>query len=575
MRLRYRSAEAPAGRRGRTRLKLVLPILALAFLSSRIQADTPIKQRVDQLFVRWNHSNTPGCAVGVIQNGKLLYSRGYGRASLEHNIPNTSKTLFHLASVSKQFTAFAIHLLVQDGKLSLGDDVRKYVPELPDFGTPITINHLIYHTSGLRDQPHLMWLAGWRFEDAVTEQDVLHLVSQQKELNFTPGQEDLYCNTSYTLLAVIVKRVSGKSLSEFAQERIFKPLGMTHTLFPRDYSDVVKNRAFSYQPGLQGGYQDFSFADSTLGPTGVVTSVEDMALWDKNFDRGIVGGKVVQTAMLKKGVLNSGKETSRGSGILIEEYRGLRVIKHSGSIAGYRSRYIRFPEQHLSVVILANTSDVDADSLAWEVANLYLAEKLQPDSAVVAPGASKLPPEVRVEPQLLDAYAGDYEFAPGDTVAITRENNQLMAQGTGSGRVGVYASSPTTFFLKNAPVQLTFIRPDSSGSAQSIVLRKGTTERTARRIPTAPLTDFVGTFFSDELNVLYTVSLRDAKLYLRHPRGELEMVRTYPDTFLLPYPFNNLRYSRAASGGCNGFTIDNGRVRNLRVRKVEIRSVEK
>lgn len=555
-------------------MKLLLPILMLALLSSIARADTPVKQRVDQLFARWNHPNTPGCAVGVIQNGKIIYSRGYGRANLEFGIPNTPKTLFHLASVSKQFTAFAIHLLVQDGKLSLNDDVRKYVPELPNFGTPITINHLIYHTSGLRDQPHLMWLAGWRFEDAVTEQDVLHLVSQQKELNFTPGQEDLYCNTSYTLLATIVKRVSGKSLSEFTQERIFKPLGMTHTLFPKDYSDVVKNRAYSYQPGLQGGYKDFTFADSTLGPTGVITSVEDMALWDRNFDDGRVGGKAVQAAMLKKGVLNSGKETSRGSGILIEEYRGLKVIKHSGSIVGYRCRYVRFPDQHLSVVILANTSDVDADSLAWEVANLYLAEKLQPEPTPTASGEKKLPQEVPIEPRLLEAYVGDYEFAPGDMVSITRENNQLMAQGTGQGRVGIYASSPTAFFLKNTPVQLTFIRLADGSTAQSIVLRQGSSERTAKRIPTAPLTDFVGTFYSDELNVLYTVNLRDGKLYLRHPRGELEMVRTFPDTFLLPYPFNNLRYTRAAGGNCNGFTIDNGRVRNLRVRKVEIRSVE-
>ncbi|MGC4046560.1 MAG: serine hydrolase domain-containing protein [Armatimonas sp.] len=478
-------------------MKILLPALTLVFLSVAGKAGAQTRQqpgitrKVDQLFARWNHSDTPGGAVGIIQNGKIVYSRGYGRANLEYGIPNTPKTLFHLASVSKQFTAFAIHLLVQDGKLSLNDDVRKYIPELPDFGKTITINHLIYHTSGLRDQPHLMWLGGWRFEDAVTEQDVLHLISQQKELNFTPGQEDLYCNTSYTLLGVIVKRVSGKSFSEFAQERIFKPLGMNHTLLPKDYSDVIRNRAYSYQPGSQGGYQDFTFADSTLGPTGVVTSVEDMALWDKNFDEGTVGGKEVQAAMLKKGMLNSGKETSRGSGILIEEYRGLKVIKHSGSIAGYRSRYIRFPDEHLSVVILANTSDVDADSLAWKAADLYLAEKLQPEPALVTSEPKNLP----VEPRLLNT--------------------------------------------------------------------------------TAPLTDFVGTFYSDELNVLYTVSLRNGKLFLRHPRGEMEMVQTFPDTFALPYPFNNLRYTRGTGGGYTGFLIDNGRVRNLRVRKVEIKFVEK
>jgi CubicO group peptidase (beta-lactamase class C family) len=544
-------------------------------LSKRPVDSAERRKRVDRLFARWDKRTTPGGVVAVLQDGKIRYSRGYGMANLEHNIPNTPATLFHIASVSKQFTAFAIQLLVQDGKLSLDDDVRKYITELPDFGKTITVRHLVYHTSGLRDQPHLMWLGGWRFEDAVTEQDVLYLVSQQRELNFPPGQEDLYSNTGYTLLAILVQRVSGKSLSEFAQERIFKPLGMKHTLFPTDYSVVVKNRAFSYQPGPGDAYRALSLADSTLGATGVVTSVEDMARWDQNFDEGRVGGESVLAAMLKKGTLDNGREINRGSGLVIEEYRGLPVIKHTGSIAGYRSRYIRFPEQRFSVVVLANTADVDTEDLAWQVADIYLEEKLKPVSAQVSSALTDLPAEVRVEPKVLDSYVGDYELQPGNIVTITRDNDHLMAQGTGQGRVPLFASSPTTFFLKNAKVELTFVKPEDADTAREMVLRRQNENRTARRIASAPLKDYIGTFYSQELNVLYTVTLRDGKLFLRHPRGEAEMVRTLPDTFVLPFPIDNLRYTRGASGGCDGFTIDDGRVRNLRFVKVEIKAVER
>lgn len=532
-----------------------------------------ITERVDGLFSRWNQRNTPGAAVAVIKDGKTLYKRGYGMASLEYDAPNTPSTLFHIASISKQFTAFAIHLLVQDGRLSLSDDARKYVPELPNFGKPITIRHLLYHTSGLRDQSHLFFLAGWRFEDAMTEQDFLHLVSQQRELNFPTGQEELYTNTGYTLLAIIVKRISGKSLGEFAQERIFKPLGMTHTLFPKDYSFILKNKASSYQPSAGGGYQDLALTDSTLGATGVVTSIEDMVRWDQNFEDARVGGKSVLSAMLQKGVLNNGQEITRASGLGIEEYRGLPVIQHSGAIAGYRSHYVRFPKQHFSVIIFANTADVDATALTRQIADLYL-EKDFPPSPAPLPSVQK-PREIKLDTKTLDTYVGDYEFKQGNTVTISRENDHLMAQGTGSGRVPLFAASPTTFFLRNSNSLLIFDKPADTTTAQTVILRTGTEDRPGRRIPSAPLSDFVGSFYSAELNVIYTVSLREGKLFLRHPRGEYEMVRTFTDTFVLPFPIDDVRFTRNAQGNCLSFTVDDGRVRNLRFVKVEIVPVEK
>jgi CubicO group peptidase (beta-lactamase class C family) len=529
--------------------------------------------RIDRLFAPWNKRTTPGGVLAILQDGKILYKRSYGMANLEYAIPNEPATLFQIASVSKQFTAFAIHLLAQERKLSLDDNVRKYVPELHNFGKTITIRHLLHHTSGLRDTSLLLWLGGWRFEDVVTEEDVLHVISQQRELNFPPGEEEFYSNAGYVLLAAIVKRVSGKSLSEFSRERIFMPLGMKHTIFQDDYRLVVKHRAYPYQPKAGGGYEGVSLTDSTVGQTGIVTHVEDLALWEKNFEEGQVGGKSLLSEMQKQGKLNNGRESIYASGLGIQEYRGLKKVEHSGSNPGYRSHFLRFPDQHFSVIVLSNAADMNTTDLAHRVADIYLEGKLHPLPAKATPPVTSKFVEVAIDPKILDAYVGDYEFKPGDVVAITREKNQLMAQGTGAGKVPLYPSSETTFFLKNAPAQLTFVRPEDAREAQALVLQKAGEKRTAKRINCALLTDFVGKFYSEELNVLYTVTLREGKLFLRFPRGEMAMVRTLPDTFELPFPIGTLRFTRGASKDCNGFTIDNGRVRNLRFVKVEMKPV--
>jgi CubicO group peptidase (beta-lactamase class C family) len=290
---------------------------------SNLPAPPPrVKEQVDQLFTKWDKVETPGAAIAIIKDGKIIYSRGYGMANLEYDIPNTPATVFHIASVSKQFTAFAIYLLERENKLSLDDDVRRYLPELHDFGKAITIRQLLHHTSGLRDQWNLLALAGWRLEDVITQQDVLGLIWRQKELNFAPGEQMLYSNTGYTLLGLIVERVSGTSLSKFTQERIFQPLGMTHTHFQDDYGSLVKNRAYSYYT-QEGGYKYIALSYSTVGPTSLFTTVEDLARWDQNFYDGRVGGEMVLDKMQAKGQLNNGRDINYASGLVIDEYRGL------------------------------------------------------------------------------------------------------------------------------------------------------------------------------------------------------------------------------------------------------------
>ena len=304
--------------------------------------DPPPAARVDAVFKDYDSATSPGCAVAVFQGDKILYKRAYGMANLDHDVRLSTSSVFHVASVSKQFTAAAILLLAQDGKLGLDDDIRKHVPELPDFGTTITIRQLANHTSGIRDQWDLLGLAGWRYSrDLITDDDVLELLARQKDLNFPPGTRHMYSNSGYTLLAVIVSRVSGKSFRDFTTERIFAPLGMTSTHFRDAFTEIVKNQAYGYAPFGQTFRLSTTNFD-TAGATSLLTTVEDMAKWYANFDTGTVGGDKLLGGLLDRGVLKDGTRIDYAFGMTHGTYRGAATIGHGGADAGYRADFVRF-----------------------------------------------------------------------------------------------------------------------------------------------------------------------------------------------------------------------------------------
>jgi CubicO group peptidase (beta-lactamase class C family) len=277
--------------------------------------------------------------------------------------------------MSKQFTAAAIVLLAQEGKLSFDDPAKAYPPELPDFGIPITIRHLLHHTSGLRDQWELLGLAGWRYSlDLITNHDVLAVVSRQKALNFQPGSEFMYSNTGYTLLAEIVQRVSGRTFREFTTARIFEPLEMPSTHFRDDHAEIVKNIAYGYVEE-EGRFRLSITNFDTVGATSLLTSVRDLARWDENFDSGLVGGQPFLDQMLQRGILNDGQQLQYAFGLLVDSYRGSSIVFHAGADAGYRSELIRFPEQRLAVACLANVASIDPSTMARRVADIYLEDK--------------------------------------------------------------------------------------------------------------------------------------------------------------------------------------------------------
>src|SRR5216684_595125 len=342
-------------------------------------ADDKKAVAVDEIFMDLTKAGSPGCALGVYRDGKMIYSKGYGLANLEENVPITPQSVFDIGSTSKQFTAASILLLEKQGKLSISDDARKYVPELPDYGQKITILHLLNHTSGLRDYLTLIDLAGINTGSVTTDEDALQIIFRQKALNFMPGSEWLYSNTGFFLLSVIVKRVSGKTLREFAAENIFTPLEMTHTNYRDDHSSLMANRAPAYDAKENGvGYRlNVSYFEQT-GDGAVHTSVEDLLKWDENFYSGQIGGKGFTSEIQEQGRLNSGKVLDYAKGLRIADYRGLRTVSHGAAWGGYRAELLRFPEQHFSVACLCNLGSAGSSARAHRVADIYLASLMTP-----------------------------------------------------------------------------------------------------------------------------------------------------------------------------------------------------
>ena len=347
-----------------------------------------------------------------------MLARGYGMASLDHDVPISPRTVFYVASVSKQFTAASVILLALDGLLSLDDPVRKHIPELRDYGHPLTIRHMINHTSGLRDYLTLMPLAGMRGENVNSDDEILQLILRQQKLNFEPGTEYLYSNSGYYLLAEIVRRVSGKSLREFADERIFRPLGMTQTHFHDDRTMIVKDRALAYSPDGNGFRLNYWANFDKVGSGGLMSSIEDLAKWDRNFYTREVGGDGLHRELHRRAVLATGDTITYAGGLTVDEYRGLPTVRHGGSTAGYRTEILRFPEQRFSAIVLCNVSAAVPATYTNRIAEIWLRDALAPrvasteapaaGSAESGAPAGERPAPPRPTAAELAAYVGDY-----------------------------------------------------------------------------------------------------------------------------------------------------------------------
>ncbi len=527
--------------------------------------------RVTQLFAAWDRKDSPGATVAVVQNGKIIYKNGFGSANLEYGIPNSPSTVYHIASVSKQFTCFAIAMLAGQGKISLDDDIRKYLPEVPDFGKTITIRHLCHHTSGLRDQWNLLALAGWRLDDVITKDHILKLVANQKELNFNPGDEFLYCNTGFTLLGEIVARVSGMTFAEYCAKNIFQPLGMESTLFYDDHEKIVPNRAYSYsQDG--SGYKKSVLSYANAGATSLFTTVEDLSKWAMNFENIKVGNEQIMTEMHQKGVLNNNAATGYALGQAIDTYKGLNRVSHGGADAGYRTFLARFPDQRFSVIVFSNLGSFNPGGLAMQIADIYLQDVMDtPASPPVEKEMQEVAgkEEVKVDPAVLKSYCGNYELQPGFIIAISEENGQLFGQGTGQPRIQLTANSQAEFAAESVGAIITFDKNDK-GEVHQLTLRQGGGEFKAPRLPdfdpaTVDLSAYTGTFYSEELSTAYTLLVENNKLTARHPRHpDIGCTPSKADTFSgNQWFFGQIEFVKNPEGRITGCKISSGRVRGV------------
>lgn len=524
--------------------------------------------QVDELFTVWDNKETPGAAVAVVKNGAIVYKKGYGISNLEYDIQIVPSTIFHIASVSKQFTVFSILLLESEGKLTLDDDIRKYIPEVPDFGKTITLRHLASHTSGLRDQWNLLAMAGWRLDDVITKEHVLKLISKQQALNFDPGEEYLYCNTGFTLLAEVVARVSGVSYATFTEERIFKPLNMINTLFYDDHEKIVKNRAYSYYSD-SAGYKKSVLSYAIVGATSLFTTVEDLSLWALNFSSPKIGSPELFTEMNTPVVLNNGKTIGGALGQFVGKYKGLNEIQHGGADAGYRSYLTRFPDQNFSVVVFSNNASFESGTMAHEITDIYLKDliKTKPKNDVAVPDTGK--DKITIDQKTIRSYMGDYELQPGFIISITEDSGQLLAQATGQQKVTLIALSQTKFKIAGVEAQITFI-PAENEKVESFKLEQRGQIMNALRIiaydkTSVDLSKFTGRFYSEELSTEYEFVVEGNKLIARHNRhSDIALDPIKKDMFSgSEWFFNRIEFIRDADDKISGCKVSSGRVRNL------------
>lgn len=447
-------------------------ILTVAVFASGQTTAEGLGDYVDGLFSKYD-SSTAGVALAVVQDGKIILKKGYGMANLEHGVPITPKTVFNAGSVSKQFTAFAIYLLERQGKLSLEDDVRKYVPEIPQTDKAVRIKHLLAHTSGIRDQLSLLTLAGGRMDDVITTPRILRLLSRQKHLNFEPGSRYLYGNSGYTLLAEIVQRVSGQSFAEFTRATIFEPLGMRDTRFCDDYGTIVKGRADSY--AVENGVsRKVSLTDSAVGASNLHTTVEDMARWSVNFEKPLVGDADLIRRFNEPSLLDNGERAVyyadgddigyHAKGQVVRVYRGLKVLSHGGHTAGYRSTFWRFPDQRFALVLLSNDEHFAQLGNAEAVADHCLKDALQSKPSASPPAASPKAPVGNPNANLED-FAGTFYSEELDTAYRVRSRSgRLLISHLRHGEIELAEAGKDKFTGRiQFPVEIEFSR-DGHGS---------------------------------------------------------------------------------------------------------------
>ena len=545
---------------------------ALLFPGCSVSAPAPVSfsnDRIDKLFAQWNRPNSPGCSVGVSRGGRLEYERAYGMANLELNAPNTPSSAFEAASISKQFTAMSVMLLAERGRLSLDDEVRKYLPELPDYGSPLTIRHLLNHTSGLRDAFLILELSPPEDEYSDRNDIIVKQLARQRSLNYKPGTETQYNNGGYILLATIVKRVSGQPFAAFTHANIFEPLGMTGTRFRDDPSVLLPNRASNYmRDGSAWRLVPANTQPGAVGNSGLWTTTRDLLRWADNLANPKVGSAPLLADMQKPSGVPSPEKAQWGLGFEINAHRGATFVGHGGGDKGIDNYFAWYPQQRLAIAVLCNTDSTGSVQITRQISEIYLpAPASESAQTSAAPAAATL----KLSSDQLESKAGLYREVGGDTFFRTfvRDGELRGALGTGMGESFLLApGSETRFTIYGSPFALEFA---PAGTARATSMRSfdgqtqtGAFERVETFAPSpAQLRAYAGQYASDELDAVWTLDVHDSTLVIRRP-GNADTVVQPLATDMFTTIGDYMRFSRDASGNISGFTLVSSGVRGLR-----------
>jgi len=524
------------------------------YLSGAAQNWQDTVVQIEKIFARYKPNN-PGTQLAISRNGNVIFSKAWGMADLEHTIPLTTESILEAGSVSKQFTAAAILLLEQQGKLSLDDDVKKYIPEMPDYGWPITLRQMMQHKSGIKDWGAVVAIAGWpRSTKTYNNDDALYVITNQKTLNYKPGDEYLYSNSNYNLFAIIVQRVSGMSLADFTRKNIFEPAGMKHTQWRDNFKRIVPGRAIAYSKSGTA-YQTNMPNEYVYGNGGLLTTAEDLLIWNNYYLNGRLGTPSLLAKQLATSPLNSGIMHRYAAGLFVGTARGWKYIAHDGATASYRANLEAYPEPALSIAWLSNTSEFDNDTLnvAEKIADLFLFNR-EPDTQ------KNTVPSFAVSKEKLSTYTGWYRNSrTGGGVKLYLQNEKLY--GTQVGQLAAVAEN--IFTTGNNRLQL---NPNGflfiNGAMDSIYFSKVDSAKLDER----SMAEYAGEYYSSEAEAKFFVQLKNGKLVMiQKPKTEFQLTPTYRDGFETPA---GIVYFEREKNKIINFKISVGRARNVEFKRI-------
>ena len=550
-------------------------ILLFILLSSIVSSQTNKMATIDSLLNKLSDSNAPGFSIGIIEDSKFVYTKGFGLTNLEYDIPNSSNSVFRIASTSKQFTAACIILLIQKDKLKLNNTIYEYFPEFPEYSKKITIRHLLNHTSGIRDYLTLASLKDYGSNDYYNDTNIMQWLVSQNELNFKPGSEYLYSNSGYWLLGQIVNKITGINMADFAKKEIFEPLGMANTHFHNDHNLIVKNRAVGYMPKVDNDYRISMTTLNMIGDGGIFTTINDMKKWDDEFYNRTLFGDSFWKLMTTQGILNDDNKIEYAAGLFIGEYRSLKTISHGGAFVGYRAEYIRFPEQKTSIILFANRGDLYPTGICYQIADILFKDDFVESENDINTIQKK--DEFITMPIIkLEQFSGHYWNDAGSySRKIYVKNDTLRYSRSKTNESSLLPINKNTFKMLNVNANiLVKFEKDSIGNSNMVFsVNEGnpfiSKKYTPKNYKSEELQKFTGSYYSKELDMYYKLKVENGILVLYMSNSSKFEMKSIMENFLTNNRFGNIHFFFNSDSTIKGFKVARGRVKNLIFNKVE------